>query len=95
MLRPAAGALFALGMLFVSLPAAEAAFCKTLKGEWVGVGTDGPTREAQSRLDKALADWGKHYSIAPVKPKDRKAACHVYMPVFGEYWCTAQAVVCR
>jgi hypothetical protein len=59
-------------MLFVTLPAAEAAFCKTLKGEWVGVGTDGPTREAQSRLDKALADWGKHYSIAPVKPKDRR-----------------------
>jgi hypothetical protein len=82
-------------MLFVPCSPAKAAFCKTLKGEWVGVGVDGPTREAQSRLDRALADWGQHYRIAPVKPKDRKVACHVYMQILDEYWCTAEAVVCR
>ena len=95
MLKPATGAFFALGILFAPFPAANAAFCKTLKGEWVGVGVDGPTEEAQSRLDKALADWREQYRTSSVKPKDRKVACHSYMPIFNEYWCTAEAVVCR
>ncbi len=89
------GAVLALQVCLAPVSSSEAAFCKTLKGEWVGVGEDGPTREAQSWLDQALADWGRQYKITPVKPKDRKVACHVYMKIFDEYWCTAEAVVCR
>jgi hypothetical protein len=101
MMRRFAGALVALMCLVAPSEAAPVAktipapFCKTLKGEWVGFGEDGTRGEAESRLDQELANWGKRYSITPVKPKDRKVGCRVYMEVLNEYFCTAEAVVCR
>jgi hypothetical protein len=76
-------------------PSQAAPFCKTLKGEWVGFGEDDARREAQIRLDKELAAWGEHYHVAPVKAKNRKIACSVYLKILNEYFCTADAVVCR
>ena len=100
-MRGFAGALFALMFLVAPTTAAPTAkskpapFCKTLKGEWVGFGAEGTRKEAESRLDQELANWGKRYSVATVKPKDRKVDCRVYMEVLNEYFCTAEAVVCR
>ena len=94
MVRFLTGAALAL-LVTVSAGEAQAAFCKTLKGEWVGFGETDTRQEADSRLDKEIAAWREHYSIAAVKPKDRKTACSVYLQALNEYLCTAEAVVCR
>lgn len=94
MLRIFTGATLAL-LITCSSGVAEAAFCKTLKGEWVGFGEPDTRQEADSRLDKEIVAWREHYSIAAVKPKDRKVACSVYIQALNEYFCTAEAVVCR
>ncbi len=96
MLRSALGAAFALFIVCVGASGSHAApFCKTLKGEWVGFGEADTRKEAEIRLDKELAAWGDRYKIAPVKAKDRKASCEIYLKALNEYFCTANAVVCR
>ena len=105
-MRAFAGALLAL--IIFAAPATEAAsaakskpapqpalFCKTVKGEWVSFSEGAARQEAESRLDQALSEWGKHYSIAEVKPRDRKTGCRFYLKILNEYLCTAEAVVCR
>jgi hypothetical protein len=72
-----------------------APLCKTLKGEWVGVGVGGTQKEAETRLEQALTSWGQRYSIASVRPKDRKVGCKVYLELLNEYYCAAEATVCR
>jgi hypothetical protein len=72
-----------------------APFCKTLKGEWVGIGTDSTRQEAESRLDKEIASWRERYKLTSVKPKGRKVGCEMYIKALNEYFCTAEAVVCR
>jgi hypothetical protein len=97
MVKRSVGALMAL-CFFVAgpnTPSHAAPFCKTLKGEWVGFGESDARKEAELRLDKALAAWGERYSIMPVKTKSRKVTCAVYLKVLDEYFCTADAVVCR
>jgi hypothetical protein len=94
MVRFLTGAALAL-LIAASAGEAEAAFCKTLKGEWVGFGEDGTRQEADSRLEKEIVAWREHYSIAAIKPKNRKTACSVYIQALNEYLCTAEAVVCR
>jgi hypothetical protein len=70
MIRLFAGAFLALIFLAAPITVAKtppvaaakpALFCKTLKGEWVGVGEDGTRMEADIRLDKEIADWSEHY----------------------------------
>lgn len=94
MFRFSIAAILAL-LAFAPATSAEAAFCKTLKGEWVGFGEEDTRQEAESRLDKEVAGWRERYKIAAVKPKDRKTACSVYIQALNEYFCTAEAVVCR
>jgi hypothetical protein len=94
MLRVWSGAL-ALSFAFAVASPAQAVFCKTLKGEWVGFGEDDTRKEAESRLDKELSVWGARYGITPVKAKDRKASCEIYLKALNEYLCTASASVCR
>lgn len=103
MFRSIAGALVASIMLAAPLAAAPTTdkaarsrpFCKTLKGEWVGIGTDSTRKEAESRLDKEIASWRERYKLASAKPKSRKVGCEIYIKVLNEYFCTAEAVVCR
>lgn len=87
----------AMTLALISAPAApsRAAICKTLTGAWVGFG-EGPTRqEAETRLDREISSWKQRYSLASLKPKNRKTACSIYIQFLNEYECTAQAVVCR
>jgi hypothetical protein len=96
MSRSSLGAALLLALACAGAPGLQAApFCKTLKGEWVGFGEADTRKEAESRLDKELAAWGDRYKIAPVKAKDRKASCEIYLKALNEYFCTANAVVCR
>jgi hypothetical protein len=106
MLKGVAGASLALLFLVAPANAAPAAgkttsaaktapFCKTLKGEWVGVGEDGTRKEAETRLDKEIAAWRERYQVASAKTKARKVGCNMYIQLLDEYFCTAEAVVCR
>ena len=79
----------------LAAPATGAPFCKTLKGEWVGIGTDSTRQEAESRLDKEIASWRERYKLTSVKPKGRKVGCQMYIKALDEFFCTAEAVVCR
>jgi hypothetical protein len=88
-------ALLAVTVLTTPAVTAAAPFCKTLKGEWVGIGEADTRKEADSRLDRELTHWGERYSIASVKPKGRKVSCALYLELLNEYLCTAQADVCR
>jgi hypothetical protein len=104
MIRVFAGACLALIFIAPSMATAKtpprgtakpAPFCKTLKGEWVGFGEDDTRKEAEARLDKEIAAWAEHSSLAAVKPKDRKTDCNIYIEFLGEYRCKAEAAVCR
>jgi hypothetical protein len=94
MVRLLTGAALAL-LLVASAGTAQAAFCKTLKGEWVGFGEGDARQEADSRLDKEIAAWRERYSLAAAKPKSRKTACSVYIQALNEYLSPAEAVVGR
>ena len=93
MFRVCIGAALALCVTFAS--PSHAAFCKTLKGEWVGFGEDETRKEAESRLDNEIAAWRERYNVTAVKAKNRKSSCGVYLKILNEYLCTANAVVCR
>jgi hypothetical protein len=95
MFRLSIGAGLALYIACASASLSQAAFCKTLKGEWVGFGEEDTRKEAESRLDKEIAAWSERYKITAVKAKDRKASCEIYLKLLDEYLCTADAVVCR
>jgi|EndMetStandDraft_8_1072994.scaffolds.fasta_scaffold60244_3 hypothetical protein len=96
MLRGTAGvSLLMLCIAFAAASPAQAVFCKKLKGEWVGFGEDDTRKEAESRLDKEVATWGERYQITPVKAKNRKTSCEIYLKALNEYFCTANAEVCR
>ena len=81
--------------LLAAAPASAAPFCKTLKGEWVGFGEADTRKEADSRLDREIDAWKQRYSQASAKPKDRRMACNIYIQPLNEYFCKAEAVVCR
>jgi hypothetical protein len=73
----------------------QPAICRTLKSAWVGFGEKGTRDEAETRLDQEIATWKERYSLASLKPKNRKTACSIYIEFLNEYECTAEAVVCR
>jgi len=93
--RPFTNTALALLLLVALAAPAKAATCKTLKGEWVGFGEESPRKEAESRLDKEVADWSTRYNIAAAKTRNRKVSCQVYIQFLNEYACTAEADVCR
>ncbi len=73
---------------------AEAASCKTLKGEMVAFGEQSTRSYAESALDKAIVAWETRAGVK-AEPKDRKVSCKVYISVLNEFECKAEAVVCR
>jgi hypothetical protein len=89
------GAAMALTVIAASAAPSQAAICKTLKGAWVGFGESVTRQEAETRLDKEITSWQQRYSLASLKPKNRKTACSIYIQFLDEYECTAEAVVCR
>jgi hypothetical protein len=59
-------------------------------------GKDGPSRDAQSLLDKDIASWAKENGIGKYKTGPKTVTCVLYLDVglFDEYTCTAKARVC-
>jgi hypothetical protein len=73
---------------------ASAASCKTLKGEMVGFGKETSREYAESKLNKAIADW-EDRTGKKATPRNRTVDCKVYIDFLNEYDCKAEAVVCR
>ena len=59
-------------------------------------GKDGPTKDAQSLLDKDIAKWAGEKGIAKYDVSKRDVTCELFLNfiVFDEHTCTASATVC-
>lgn len=59
-------------------------------------GKDGPTKDAQSLLDKDIAKWAAEKGIAKYDVSKRDVSCELFLNfiVFDEHTCTASATVC-
>ncbi len=59
-------------------------------------GKEGPTRDAQSLLDKHIADWAKTQGIKKYNVGKKDVSCELFLDVvlFDEHTCKATANVC-
>jgi hypothetical protein len=59
-------------------------------------GKDGPARDAQSLLDKYIADWTKSKGIASYTVGKKDVSCELFLNliVVDEHTCKASALVC-
>jgi hypothetical protein len=78
----------------MSFSQAEAATCKTLKGEMVGFGEHSTRAEAEDALSREIAAWEVKYSLK-ANPKNQKTVCKDYIKFLNEFECKAEAVLCR
>jgi hypothetical protein len=79
---------------FASEPA-EAA-CTRLAFSVNDYGKEGPTRDANTLLDKYIADWTKSKGIKGHTVSKREVSCELFLDVilFDEHTCKASALVC-
>jgi hypothetical protein len=79
------------------LAATEAyARCTRLAFSVNDYGKDGPTKDAQSLLDRYIADWTKAKGIKSYTVGKKDVSCELYLNliVVDEHTCKASALVC-
>jgi hypothetical protein len=90
----------ALSLVAVALCAISAvpatAACKKFGFEVNDYGKDGPTRDAQTLLDKHIATWAKEHSISHYTVGKKDVTCELFLNliVVDEHTCRAVATVC-
>jgi len=82
-------------LLPAATPAANAA-CTRLGFSVNDYGKDGPTRDAQSLLDKYIAKWTGEHGIAKYTTGKKDVSCELFLNfiLFDEHTCKAEATVC-
>jgi hypothetical protein len=77
-------------------PAAHGPVCKDLAFSVNDYGKEGPTRDAETLLDKHIEQWAKDEQIKKYKVGKKTTNCELYLDVglFDEYTCKATANVC-
>jgi hypothetical protein len=70
--------------------------CTTLAFSVNDYGKDGPAKDAQSLLDKYIADWTKSKGIKTYTVGKKDVSCELFLNfvVFDEHTCKASARVC-
>jgi hypothetical protein len=90
----------ALASVLVSILAATAApadaACKKFAFLVNDYGKEGPTRDAQTLLDKNIAEWAAQTGVKEYQTGKKTVSCELFLDfvVFDEHTCTAQATVC-
>ncbi len=83
-----------LAVMMSTTGAAEARYCKALKGEMVDFGEQATRTGAEEVLGREIAAWETKTGLK-VKPAKHKTVCGDYIKFLNEFQCTAEAVVCR
>jgi hypothetical protein len=78
------------------LAGAAEARCARLAFSVNDYGKSGPTRDAESLLDKYIADWTKSKRITNYTINKRDVSCELFLNliVVDEHTCKASALVC-
>lgn len=92
--RPVWAVAIMMAVLCIAPSHAEAARCKTLKGEMVGFGEQSTRTRAEDLLSREIAAWEAKYGLK-AKPKNQKTTCKDYIKFLNEFECKAEAVLCR
>jgi hypothetical protein len=85
----------AFGVAFLAATEAQAR-CTKLAFSVNDYGKDGPTKDAQTLLDKYIADWTKSKGIKTYNVGKKDVSCELYLNliVVDEHTCKATALVC-
>jgi hypothetical protein len=85
----------ALAATVLAAPSAEAR-CTRLAFSVNDYGKDGPTKDAQSLLDKYIANWTKSKGIKSYTVGKQDVTCELFLNlvVVDEHTCKASALVC-
>jgi hypothetical protein len=89
------GALAAVALLALATQPA-AAKCTKLAFSVNDYGKDGPTRDAQTLLDKYIAEWTQKNGITKYTVGKKEVSCELFLDVglFNEHTCKAASLVC-
>ncbi len=80
----------------MAVPATADAACTRLGFSVNDYGKEGPTKDAQSLLDKYVAKWAAERGIKNYKIGKKDVSCELFLDfiVFDEHTCRAEASVC-
>lgn len=88
--------LLAAGVVLAAAAGAANAKCTRLAFSVNDYGKDGPTKDAQSLLDKYIAKWTAERGITKYTTGKKDVSCELFLDFgfFDEHTCKAAATVC-
>jgi hypothetical protein len=94
--KPAFVGLIAAALIAAIAAPPVSATCKKFGFEVNDYGKDGPTRDAQTLLDKHIAEWAQQEGIKNYTVGKKEVTCELFLNliVVDEHTCRAVATVC-